>query len=62
MIGVGAPQLGLLVGLAMVAPVLLGGSELVVVVPGVSAVLLVTVAGEPVAGVGAPTEELLAVS
>jgi uncharacterized membrane protein YgaE (UPF0421/DUF939 family) len=43
MVGVGAPQLGLLVVLAMIVAVLLGGSELVVVEAAVSAILLVTV-------------------
>ncbi len=47
-IGVGAPQLGLLVVLAMMVAVLLGGSELVVVEAAVSAILLVTV--DPSAG------------
>ncbi len=42
-IGVGAPQLGLLVVLAMLAAVLLGGSEMVVIEAAVSAILLVTV-------------------
>ena len=42
-IGVGAPQLGLLVVLAMLAAVLLGGSEMVVIEAAVSAILLVSV-------------------
>jgi len=45
-IGTGAPQLGVTVGLAMLAAVLLGGGALLVTEAGVSAILLMTLAPE----------------
>ena len=49
-IGTGAPQLGLLVVLAMTAALLIGGGEMLMVEAAVSAILLVTL--DPVAGDG----------
>ena len=56
-IGHGVLQLGAMVGLAMLVAVLLGGSEMVIVEAGVSAILLVTL--DPAAGDGFSANRIL---
>src|SRR5215207_3460069 len=56
-IGTGAPQLGLMVVLAMTAAVLIGGGEMLVVEAAVSAILLVTL--DPAADDGFPIFRVL---
>ncbi len=56
-IGHGAPQLGVMVVLAMLAAVLLGGGEMVIVEAGVSAILLVTL--DPAAGDGFSVDRIV---
>jgi hypothetical protein len=56
-IGTGAPQLGLMVVLAMTAAVLIGGGEMLVVEAAVSAILLITL--DPAAGEGFSVNRIL---
>ena len=56
-IGTGAPQIGLMVVLAMTAAVLIGGGEMLVVEAAVSAILLVTL--DPAAGDGFSLNRIL---